>query len=349
MSWQHRLPHGISGFRQTSRGFEASVSIPADEEGFFGRRCPDCERFFKMRVDQWEMLPDGAIVTCPYCGHQPEDVNDFMTPQQNQRVQWAAETLAEQYVHQRLQEVVRGFGTRRLRPGESGIEVRVSHDPPPPVRSLPAYAEKQVRRTITCAKCETVYAVYGASAFCPACGPRAAADTVLESIERGRRSLALEDALPDDLREEARADGVFDKTAEDVVKEVVTLFEVFARDQFVTRVTGHEEILKHRGRGVFQRLDDVEALFTEHVGAPISAHVSEAVWSRLQVVFQQRHVLVHRQGIVDEQYIQRVPHARQQVGQRLVLSRRDAEQALDALEAIVRDVAPTTEEQIERI
>ena len=91
------------------------------------------------------------------------------------------------------------------------------------------------------------------------------------------------------------------------------------RDQFGTRVPGHEEILRHRGRHVFQRLDDVEALFTEHVGTPISAQVPQAVWSRLQVVFQQRHVLVHRQGIVDEQYVQRVPHARQQAGQRLVV------------------------------
>ena len=128
MSWQHRLPHGISGFRQIGQGFEASVSIPADEEGFFGRQCPDCERFFKMQVEQWEALPDAAIVTCPYCGHQPEDVNDFMTPQQNQRVQSAAEALAEQYMHQTLQKVFSGLRTRRLRPGESGIEIRVSRD-----------------------------------------------------------------------------------------------------------------------------------------------------------------------------------------------------------------------------
>jgi hypothetical protein len=33
----------------------------------------------------------------------------------------------------------------------------------------------------------------------------------------------------------------------------------------------------------------------------------------------------------------------QQVGQRLVPSRREAEQALDALEAVVRSVAPATE------
>jgi hypothetical protein len=56
-------------------------------------------------------------------------------------------------------------------------------------------------------------------------------------------------------------------------------------------------------------------------------------------VFQQRHVLVHKQGIIDEQYVHRVPHARQHAGQHLILSRRDAEQAFDVLEAVVRTVA----------
>jgi len=339
VNWQHRLPPGVSGFRRTGQGFEASVSIPADEEGFFGRQCPHCGRFFKMKVEEWEALPAAAFVTCPYCGHRPEDTSDFMTPQQNQRVQAAAEALAEQYMHRKVNEIFSGLGTRGPRPHGSGIEIRVSHDPPPPVRSLPAYVEEQIRRTITCTRCETVYAVYGATAFCPACGPRAAADTVLEAIERGRRSLALEDALPDDLREQARAEGVFDKAAVDAVTEVVTLFEVFTREQFAARVPGHEAIVRRHGRGVFQRLDDADNLFAEHVGTPISARVPGVVWSRLQIVFQQRHLLVHRQGVVDEQYIQRIPGARQQPRQRLVLGRRDAQQAFDALEAVVRVTA----------
>jgi Zn finger protein HypA/HybF involved in hydrogenase expression len=341
VSWQHRLPDGVGNFRETSQGFEASISIPADEEGFFGRECPDCDRFFKMRVDQWEALADDAVVNCPYCGHQPADVNDFMTSEQNDRVMTAAEAIAEQFVHEALGGMLSGLATPRLRPGQSGIQITVSQDPPPPVGSLTTYTEQQVRRTINCDNCETVYAVYGATAFCPVCGPRAALDTVLESIERGRRSLALEDALPEELREQARADGVFDKAVADSVKETVTLFEVFARDQFASRVPGYETIIKPYGRGVFQRLDDVDALYSQHCGFALSSLVPADAWSRLQTVFQQRHVLVHRQGIVDADYLQRVPHARQQIGQRLVLEREDAERALDALEAVVRALAAT--------
>ena len=213
MSWQPRLPAGVSGFRRTNEGFIAEVSIPADEEGFFGRECPDCQRFFKMRVDQWEALPDEVEITCPYCGHQTSDASDFTTPDQLRRVESAAATLAEQYAHKMFHDAFHGLQTPRLRRGQSASRsgsaaIRLRR--PGRYRAIP---KKQVRRTIACESCETQYAVYGATAFCPVCGPRGAAETVLEAIERGRQSLALEDALPDELREEARASGLFDKAA----------------------------------------------------------------------------------------------------------------------------------------
>lgn len=338
VSWQHRLPHGVSGFRETSEGFSASVPVLTDEEGFFGRECPACERFFKLREDQWLALPDEVTTTCPYCGRESADPSDFSTQQQLERARSAGMAIAQQYVHDAIRETFGRLQTPRLRPGQSGIQITVSNSPPPPIGSLLCYVEEQVRRTITCDNCQTVYGVYGATAFCPICGPRAAADTVLEAIERGRHALALEDALPEDLREQARADGVFDKAAADAVKETVTLFEVFTRDQFISRVPEHEAIVKDKGRGVFQRIDDVDTLFVDHVGTAISALVEDDVWTRLQTVFQQRHVLVHQQGIVDQQYVDRVPHALQQVGQRLVLGRQDAGRALDALEVVVRAV-----------
>ncbi len=339
MGWKDRLPEGVSDLEVSGELFTAKVSIPIDDDGFFGRQCPECTRFFKLREDQWLALPNDVVMTCPYCGHQSPDPGDFVTPQQKERAMSALKSVAEQYVHDAVRDVFRRLETRRLRPGESGIEFRVSNDPPPPVRSVMTYIEEQVRRTITCDTCANEYAVYGATAFCPICGPRAAAANVLDSIERGRRALALEDALPDDLREQARADGIFDKTAADSANEAVTLFEVFSRDQFARRVPQHEAIVKAKGRGVFQRLDDVDALFAEQVGTAISTAVAEETWERLQVVFQQRHILIHKQGIVDEDYLRRVPTAPQKVGQRLVLARSDAEQALDALEAVVRAVA----------
>ncbi len=67
--------------------------------------------------------------------------------------------------------------------------------------------------------------------------------------------------------------------------------------------------------------------------------VSDAAWTALSIVFQQRHVLVHRNGMIDQQFVDRVPNTAQRVGQRLIVGREDAERALDTLEELVTRVA----------
>lgn len=342
MSWQDRLPDGFANVEDTEEGFQASISLPVDDDGFFGRECPACEQRFKMNAEQWEALPDEAQVTCPYCGEQPEDVNDFMTRDQQERVEAAINAVTEQYVHGTFSDMLDlSFGTqpRKMGGGMFGIEMRIEKGTPPPIRVLPEYVEEKIRRTIACSNCATTYAVYGASAFCPVCGPRASLATVIEAIEAARTALGLEDLLPEDAREEARAAGVFGNVAADTIKRVVTLFEVFIRNQFEERVPNHSDVLRTAGRGVFQRLEDADDAFSDHAGVRLSAIVDVDIWARLLTTFQQRHVLVHQYGIIDEQYLKRVAGSRQRVGQALVVKRREAEKALDDLEALVEALA----------
>ena len=334
MDWRNRVPDDVSDVEYTAEGFQAKLDLPVDPDGFFGRSCPSCDRFFKMRADQWSALPDEVKITCPYCGQVPDDISDFLTEDQLAYAQEALVEMARQYAFDQVRNMMKGL--QRSTPPGSAVRITVN-ETPPPRGSLQRYVEDTVRRTIECEGCKTIYAVYGATAFCPVCGPRPAATTVIEAIRRGETALALEDALPEDLREQSRADGVFDKAAEDVVKEVVTLFEVFGKDQFAARVADAGAVTKGLGN-VFQRLDDADALFGAHAGFTISSLVDPATWDQLQIVFQQRHVLIHNRGIIDQKYVDRVPGTRQAVGQRLTISRADAEAALAALEAIVQAV-----------
>jgi hypothetical protein len=342
VSWQHRLPDDISNVQKTDKGFEASLSLPVDDEGFFGRACPACEQLFKMNAQEWDALPDDTHLTCPYCGEEREDANDFITADQRERIEAGLQALAEQYAFGAVSDMLRrsvGGGGKRMGGGMFGIEINVDAGTPPPIRVLPEYVEENVRRTIKCDNCSTTYAVYGASAFCPVCGPRAALETVLEAIAAARTALALEDMLPDEAREEARAAGVFSNVAADTIRRMVTLFEVFVRHEFETRVTASTEALRRAGPGAFQRLEEADELFAQHVGRRLSTLVDKPAWERLLVAFQQRHVLVHRHGRIDERYLERVPTARQKVGQVLVVTRKDAEQALNDLEHLVQALA----------
>lgn len=341
--WEHLpKPDGVGDVRKTDDGFEVSISIPTDEDGYFGRECPACESPFKMRHDEYEALPDEIELTCPYCGHR-EEHGSFISAAQRARVMAAAEGLAEQWLHEQVNDIFgRTFGGRSSRPTRSNafISVEWSYTPgnPPPVRDLPAALEGQTRRVVECSACSNRHAVYSATSFCPVCGPRPADEKVLEAIAAAREALAVEDRLGDEERETLRAAGVFERWAVDAIESTVSLFEMFVRDQFARRVADADVHTSGRGN-VFQRLDATAALFSDHLDLDLVGLAGENRWDRLKRALARRHVLAHNGGIVDQKFIDRVPDGGLRLGQRLVLRRADAAQALDDLEAVIRAIA----------
>ncbi|MBA2638326.1 MAG: hypothetical protein H0U79_08950 [Solirubrobacterales bacterium] len=186
--------------------------------------------------------------------------------------------------------------------------------------------------------CGNHHAVFSATAFCPVCGSRPAAEKVLEAIDAAREALAVEDRLGVDEREALRAAGVFERFAVDAIESVVSLFEMFAREQFELRVQDARQHTAGKGN-VFQRLDDTASLFAEHTQIELISLAGEDRWQRLKRAFARRHVLTHNGGIVDERFLVQVHDNGLKLDQRLVVRRRDAQTALDDLEAVVRALA----------
>lgn len=337
MHWKDRLPHKLGDVKDTPDGFSMAVPIPVDDAGYFGRACPACERLFKMLHIEYEALPDDLELTCPYCGER-QDHSEFLTADQLERMRSAGLAAAEQYVHDALGDMLqRTFGRSANRSRGSLLSIEWSYRPgnPPMPSRLYEYVEEQVRRTFTCRRCGTHTAVYGAAAFCPVCGPREAVEEVCEAIATQRLALALPDQLSEDLREQARAAGVFDQHAESAIKEVVTLFETFTRSVFTNVVSGADAILRSERRTAFQNLADTERLFTEHARWSVAAAVGATTWARLGVTFEKRHLLTHRHGQVDQRYLNQVQGSRLRIGQRLIITRQEAEQAMANLEAVI--------------
>lgn len=105
MSWEHRKPDGVGDIEYTDDGFTTGVSIPLDEDGFLGRECPTCEGPFKIHGDDYDALPADPVQTCPYCGHE-QDHSSFLTRAQVERVDAAVNAIAEQYVHDALNQML---------------------------------------------------------------------------------------------------------------------------------------------------------------------------------------------------------------------------------------------------
>jgi len=55
---------------------------------------------------------------------------------------------------------------------------------------------------------------------------------------------------------------------------------------------------------------------------------------QLQLVFQQRHLLAHTQGVVDDDYIRKTGDTRYKSGQRLVIKREAVVEALNLVEQL---------------
>lgn len=341
MSWSDLpKPDGVREVRETESGFEASISIPTDEDGFFGRECPICHAPFKLRDDQYEALPEEAELTCPYCGHQ-EEHGGFVTSAQEERATAAAAGLAEQWLHREIGSIFGGaFGGDRPRSSSSSFSVSMRYTPgaPPLVSELPEGIEAQTRRLVECSTCGTQVAVFSVTAYCPICGPRPTADTVQDAIAAARGALLLEDGFDVDQREELRAIGVLERFAVDAVESVVALFEMFAREQFSQRDPDAATHTRAKGN-VFQRLDDAAKLFAEHADIDLAELAGPERWARLKRAFAQRHVLTHNGGIVDVRFLEQVPDSPLRLGQRVIVSRGNAELALDDLEAVVRTLA----------
>jgi hypothetical protein len=148
MSWEQRKPEGIGDIENTDGGFTTGVSIPLDDDGYLGRECPACEGPFKIHGDDYEALPEDPVLTCPYCGHE-EDRSSFLTSAQVKRVEAAAQGIAEQYVHDALNDMLgKTFrGPKRCSRRGSFISVETSYKPgrPPPIKALPEIVEEHVR------------------------------------------------------------------------------------------------------------------------------------------------------------------------------------------------------------
>lgn len=305
------------------------VSIPVDTSGYFGRVCPACRGFFKIRGDEFKAAPDELQLRCPYCGHAGTP-RDFLSDDQRERAISAAKAAAIGKLHQTLQDAM---PKTSYSGGLVSISMELKPGTPP---SLYSYVEQEVRRTVGCEKCGRSSAVYGAATFCPYCGPRQIAPRVLDEIAAQRRALSLFDHLPEELREEARAAGVIDGAAADTLKNVVTLFEQFCRETFEGLTEGRPDVLRSQRPNAFQNLADAERAFSAHTDLQLGSVVTPRVRERLRAVFAQRHVLTHRGGIVDQRFLDQVPDATVKVGQRLIVSRLDANHALDDLESFVR-------------
>lgn len=78
---------------------EVSVKIEPDADGYTGRECPTCEKYFKIKFGTG--LPGSPPCHCPYCNHTGPQT-EFWTKQQ---IEYAQSVAMHQLSGQFLKEL----------------------------------------------------------------------------------------------------------------------------------------------------------------------------------------------------------------------------------------------------
>ena len=317
-----RFPDGVEFLGDDGDGHvQFKVGIPIDDDGYFGRECPECEQHFRVASEDYDALPDDVRLWCVYCGHD-DDHSDFMTKQQHDRVMRAAGDYAVQLVGQTLN---RSFGRAARRTRGSFVQISYRSKPFYPA-PLPGIDEQRLVRERRCADCQLRYAVFGEHRFCPVCGLLPPLTIALDALAAETVRLDVLADLEPAAAAPLRESGVLDRTYVDTIENIVGIVEAMADRVFRAAVPQAEIVLKGKGK-IFQRLDDLADLFQNEMAIDLRATLG-AAWTDLIEAWAARHVFTHCDGIVDAKYRNAVPATSLRAGQRLRITEGYSRRAL---------------------
>ena len=271
-----------------------SVTIIPDEDGYVGRECPTCERYFKVRPGTGITEQDEAY--CPYCG-KPAPPSDFLTKEQANY----ATSIALGEIEEQLLAPLKNFQPTK---GLVSIDIKVEGDETP----IEHYQERTLETSITCEQCTLEYKIYGVFATCPDCGNHNSRQILRANLSLLRQQLTTAD----------------EQQTEDILKNAVSTFDAFGR-----ATSKH-----HDGTSIsFQNLDHAETQLQAH-GHSLRAHTTREEWEFLTTSLQKRHVLTHNMGVIDDQYLQRANDPEAIAGRKIRLTRNDVERTIDLLDRL---------------
>lgn len=310
------------------------VPIHTDEEGYLEKECPaeECQFDFKIFDQDWRDIVRDEEVFCPFCRHAaPSD--KWYTQEQVE----AIKKVAVAQIQGRINEAMRRDADRwnPRQPPNRFLRITMKVDSRPQQVFLPPIAAAPMRLKISCPACTCRYAVIGAAFFCPACGHNAADLMFRQSIGAIRNALDVIDGVRAAIPDRDAAETTVRLLIENGLQNVITAFQRYAEALYAARFLS----LPAPRRNVFQNLSEGSSLWHAAAGKQYCDYITAAELNALGRYFQQRHILAHREGLVDTDYITRSGDTSYRKGQRLVVREAYVRECLTLVEKLARGMA----------
>jgi hypothetical protein len=285
-----------------------SVKIKKDDEGYLGRECPKCEKYFKIKLGTG--IPDLSNCYCPYCQHLgPQD--HFWTKQQ-------VEHARSVVLNQISEDLLKSMKKMETKPkGNQLISIGIT------VKGMPIpiayYTEKELEERVECRNCTLQFAIYGAFGFCPDCAEHNSQQIVEANFDLIIKIIDLAKEAPSDIKY---------KLIENGLEDCISAFDGFARERCRER---YPKLSFQNITAAKQRLDES--------GINIADGLNASEWRFVVNQFQKRHLLAHRMGVVDEEYLLKTGSHPERLGKKVSITENDVLLLIQNLKVIVSNLS----------
>lgn len=293
------------------------VSIKPDKNGFTGRECPKCENYFKVKFGT------GLPITyqiCPYCGYQG-DSKEFFTKEQ---IEYAKSIAIKELVapildefHKSLKQLEttkRGFIQIKIQ--SSGNKFKV-YD----------YQEKMLETEVLCDNCGLQFSIYGVFCNCPDCGKLNVRVIFERSIAVLKNKLKLyDDSNIDSL--------IREDLLKDSLSGAISAFDSLGK----ALRTKYANKFPFQPRNLFQNFIELDKVLKSSFGKNIKDYLSQSDSEFLFKMFQIRHIYEHNAGVIDTDFISKLPSFAPYINRKYLLQKEEVQNFLDKLLSLMQKI-----------
>lgn len=313
-----------------------SIPINLDADGYIDRECPDDNCLFEFKVcgEDWKNLFKEESVFCPMCRHEASSQSWFTTAQVNEGREKSRAYIVGQ-LNNAFRKDAQNFNSKQSHnsflkltmdfKGKKGEDYIV-----------PLSSKDEMQLKIQCKECNARYAVIGSAFFCPCCGHNSAEETFDNSVKKIEVKISSLNTIRKSLLENIgkdEAEIACRSMIESGLNDCVVALQRFCEVTFAAKAP---EI---RVRfNAFQNIEAGSEYWERAIGEGYSDWISQDELRLLKVFFQRRHLLSHREGMVDQKYIDNSGDLSYSVGQRIVVKPDDVNMCLGIILKLVNSL-----------
>lgn len=294
-----------------SGGVKIQVEILTDENGLLGRECPKCKKYFKVKPGTG--LSNSTCI-CPYCQHKAES-DEFFTEDQT-------EYFKSIVLHKVVKPMLDDWGNKLEQSFKKSSFLKFKFSGRDIEFPIQYYSEKDLETSVICDSCNLSYAIYGVFDCCPDCGRYSTMGVFRKSLEVSKKRLALLKRVPNNEED------LYDALLVDALNSGVSIFDSlgkYLRNEY-------PKLLPQKPINLFQNLAALNLAIVSFSSRNLNVLIGESEYSKIQKMFQVRHIWAHNFGEIDEDFIRKTECSPEMLGRKYKLDKREVEETLQIIE-----------------